>query len=620
MQQTTEVEGYDRNMSRFASILIVSFTLLIIFAPTARAATPTTAPVSAELNLKSLAPGQQAVLAVVVDVPQGLHAQSNTPSEPSFIPFKVTLEENPAVEVYAPVYPPGEVHTYELLGTLNIYSGRVIAYVPLRVRDDAKPGSLSLVAQVQYQMCDDKACFAPQRPKIQIDTSIVPAGTPLAQNQPELFKNFDFSQFARLTQPAKPATPQVKLFGVELTQGSYVFPFIAAILIGMIFNVMPCVLPVVPLKAMSFYEVSQHHRSKSVALGLVFSLGIVTVFAILGLLVVVLRKMEWGQLFGNPWFLGLIVLILVVLAFQLFGLFNVMLPQGVYRFTPRHDTYSGNFLFGIFTAILSTPCTFGLFLGLLIWATAQPAAIGLSLLIAVGVGMALPYLILSATPELARRFPRTGPWAELVKQMMGFLLLASAVFFARRFIVTLIGEDAFWWALFAVVAVAGVFLVVRAIQFSKTLTPRLIAAVVAALFVIPAFAFTYRQTNPPIDWQPYSADLVEQARREGKLVVLEFTAAWCGNCLALESTVFHDQRTVQAFKQHDVIPIRVDLTKDDAPGWKALAEISGVGAIPLTAVYSRNVDKPIQLTGLYSTTDLVTALSTASKGGIASVQ
>lgn len=604
-------------MSRLTKILPVCvLTILCVLAPV-RAAAPTTATVETALNLRSLSPGQQAVLAVVVDIPQGLHAQSATPTEPSYIPFKITVDANAALETYAPIYPEGEIHTYELLGRLSVYTGRVIAYVPVQVKDDAQQGPVTLAVQVQYQTCDDKACFQPQYPKLMVESTIAPPGTQLEPNRPELFKGFDFSRFAELIKPTTPPMPQVTLFGITLTEGSYVFPFIAAILIGMIFNIMPCVLPVVPLKAMSFYEVSQHHRSKSIALGLVFSLGIVTVFAILGLLVVVLRKMEWGQLFGNPWFLGLIVLILVGLAFQLFGLFNVVLPQGVYRFTPRHDTYTGNYLFGIFTAILSTPCTFGLFLGLLIWATAQPAAIGLSLLIAVGIGMALPYLVLSATPELARRFPRTGPWAELVKQMMGFLLLASAVFFARRFIVGVIGEDAFWWTLFAVVALAGIFLVVRAIQFSKTLTPRLVAGMVAVLFVVPALLFTYRQTHPPIDWQPYSASLVEQARRDGKMVVLEFTALWCGNCIALESTVFHDDRTVQAFKQHEVVPIRVDLTKGDAPGWRALAEISGVGAIPLTAVFPPGAEKPIQLTGLYSTTDLVTALTTAAKSDLA---
>src|SRR6202000_2870242 len=110
-------------------------------------------------------------------------------------------------------------------------------------------------------------------------------------------------------------------------------------------------------------------------------------------------------------------------------------------------TYSGNFLFGGLTAILSTPCTAPLFPGLLAWAAAQNSKwIGVFMLTMVGVGMAAPYLVLSAVPELARKFPRTGPWSEVVKQMLGFMVLAVAVFIAGQRV--LAGRQ--FWGVFAV--------------------------------------------------------------------------------------------------------------------------------------------------------------------------
>ena len=296
------------------------------------------------------------------------------------------------------------------------------------------------------------------------------------------------------------------------------------------------------------------------------------------------------------------------MGFSTFGAFTVGLPQWVYRITPRHDTYAGNFLFGILTAVLSTPCTFGMFLGLMIWATRQPSAIGMTLMITVGAGMAFPYLILSAFPALARRFPRTGAWAELVKQMMGFLLIASAVYFARRFISGNLGDKAFWWTLFTVVLIAGVFLVARAIQYSKTRVGPIVAAIIALLFVAPSFAFAWRITHPPIDWRPYSQSALADARKTGRPVVVEFTADWCGNCVTVEATVFHDRATVSAFKEHRVIALRADLSRKDAPGWELLRKISPVGAIPLTAIYAPSADEPKQLSGIYSTTDLVGAI------------
>ena len=124
-------------------------------------------------------------------------------------------------------------------------------------------------------------------------------------SEPELFKGWDPARFAAIAKPvAAPPREKIVILGHELGEKSYLFAFAAAFLIGIIFNVMPCVLPVVPLKAIGFYEVSQHNRALSLAFGAVFSLGLVLTFAVLGLFVVVLRWLNWGELFANPWFLA----------------------------------------------------------------------------------------------------------------------------------------------------------------------------------------------------------------------------------------------------------------------------------------------------------------------------
>jgi thiol:disulfide interchange protein len=519
-------------------------------------------------NTKTLQAGQQGVVAVVMDIRAGFHAQSHRPLEETYIPTNVTMKGDPNITFHEPVYPEGRIENYKKLGKLSVYSGQTIIYVPFEVKADAKDGPLTIAAEVEFQACNDNVCFPPETAKVSFQTSITPAARSVEPTEPELFKEWDPARFAAIAKPVAAAPREkIMILGRELGEKSYLFAFAAAFLIGIIFNVMPCVLPVVPLKAIGFYEVSQHNRALSLAFGAVFSLGLVLTFAALGLFVVVLRVLNWGELFANPWFLAGIVMILGVMGLSMFGVFTVGLPVAVYRFAPRHDTYLGNFLFGILTAILSTPCTFGMFFGLLIWASGQPAAIGLSLMIMVGVGMAFPYFVLSAFPELARRMPRTGPWAELVKQMMGFLLILSAVYFARRFVEGSLGENVFWWSLWAIVAAAGLFLIVRTVHFSQRFEPRAMAVVIALLMVVPAGAFAYRITNPPIAWKAYSAEAVAEAKAKKRVVMLEFTAAWCGNCLALESTVFHDERSVKAIKQADAVAFRVDLTKKDAPGW-----------------------------------------------------
>ena len=280
----------------------------------------------------------------------------------------------------------------------------------------------------------------------------------------------------------------------------------------------------------------------------------------LALLAVVRHLFAWGELYSNPYFLSILIVVLLALSISTFGFFDVNLPPGLYSITPRHDTYAGNFLFGILTAVLATPCTLGMLVVLLAWAARQPPAIGVVLVMTVGAGMAFPYFLLSGFPEVARRFPRTGPWAELVKQMMAFLLLATAVFFARRFIDLLTGDSAFWWVLFMVALAAAIFLVFRTFHFFARLKPRLVGILCALAITAPSFMGARWLADQPYVWKPYSPQVLLEARRSNKVVVVEFTAAWCTNCQWLEKFVLDEKSIVAEVKRNNVEMIRADLT------------------------------------------------------------
>ena len=479
-------------------------------------AAPSRADLSAALNYKSLQSDQQAVIAVIFDIKPGFHAQSHTPSNPQFIAMQVSLDPNPAIQPLPPQYPPGQDVAYPALGRLNVYTGRIMVYVPLQVKANAPPGPLVITGKAVYQICDEQSCYAPERPAFRVETQLVPANQPVEPNQPDLFAGFDPTLFSHAMSPSAPppfaiAQPiTLQLFGWHFALGAsaYVWAFVAAFIVGILFNLMPCVLPVVPLKAIGFYEVSRHNRARCFLLGCVFSLGLLCAFAILANLVVVYHTLTWGQQFSNPWFVWSIVAILIVMALGMFGAFTVLLPTAVYRVTPHHDTFTGNFLFGLFTAVLSTPCTAPMFVGLLLWAGQQPQWIGVALVMMVGLGMAFPYLLLSAFPEAARRFPRTGPWAELIKQLMGFLLLAVAVYFAGG---RLVADHRFFWAVFVVVAAASLFLIIRTAQFARHPASIVTASLIALLLAGGTLWFTLSltgaigsQTHELIPWKPYT--------------------------------------------------------------------------------------------------------------------
>jgi thiol:disulfide interchange protein len=569
--------------------------------------------VSGVLDTTALTPGKPAKLAVVIDIVDGYYAQAN-PVVGDGIATTVEMKPAAGVTFGAPVYPPGQAKTSQDGTVLSVYRQRAIVLVPVEVAADAAGSDITLTGTATIQVCDTAGvCLFPEDFPIEVKAPIAAAGTRAATpNQPELFA-------AAATQAAAPAvvpTGQAKPKGGVTTgdnalQG-YSIPavFGIAFLVGIIFNIVPCVLPVLPLKAIGFYETAQHNRLKSVTFGLAFSLGVVASFAVLGLLVVVFKAFTWGEIFSNPWFSLVLVLILVAMAANMFGLFTINLPAGAYAFSPRHDTY---FLFGILTAALSTPCTFGLFVSVLGVALTQTAAVGLLMVCTVGAGMAFPYLVLSATPEIARKFPRTGPWAELVKQSMAFMLLAVAVFFAQGFIAPYTGTPAVWWMIFAVVAAGGVFVIVRSFQYGKTRVAPIAGTIVAVLIIAPAFFAAKAFAIKPYQWQAYTQETLSAAQSAKQVVLIEFTASWCSNCHALEALVLNSRDIQRVVQDKSVTMIKADLSAKDAPGWKLLKDTLQAEGVPLTVIYSPHLDEPIQLTGFYSVDALKSAIEQAAK-------
>lgn len=616
-------------LHRLSLILIAS---LAWFAGSVRAQLPDfrtlknepLAKVESAINTTALKPGGRGVLAVVLDIKPGYHAQSSKPLDENLIALAVTTEKNETVEFGVPVYPPGKIETYPALGKLSVYDGRVIVYVPFSVKADAKEGPVKLAGEITYQICDDKACYPPESPKFSMETRVVGASEEVEPNRPELFEGYHESppppgpvrDKTATTMPTTTSTSQPPPVIVQERNWSAPLWFGAAFLAGLIFNLMPCVLPVMPIKAAGFYEVAQHRRSQSILLGAIFSAGVIAFFTVLAVLILVLKTLTWSELFSNPGFVWAIVVVLVAMAAGMFGAFTFNLPAGVHRFTPRHDTYAGNFLFGIFTAVLSTPCTAPLFPALMAWAYYQPPTVGVPAMMMVGVGMAFPYFVLSAFPGLARNFPRSGPWAELVKQMMGFLLLVAAAYFAGS--ITLKYPD-FWWPVVAVVAVASLYLVARTVQITDSASAVAFSSVLAvailgfALYLaVPASGLLGGSgAGVKENWQPYSTEAFDAARGQGRVVLVKFTANWCLNCQLIEQTVFSDAEVWEAMRKRGVVALKADFTRPNPEAKKLLLQLNPTGGIPVTAIYAPAWEGPVVFESVYTSSTLLDALSKA---------
>jgi thiol:disulfide interchange protein DsbD len=240
------------------------------------------------------------------------------------------------------------------------------------------------------------------------------------------------------------------------------------------------------------------------------------------------------------------------------------------------------------------------------FASTQDQTTGMALMCTVGLGMGFPYFALSAVPEIARHFPRTGPLANLVKQMLGFSLVAIAAYFAGgRFI----AAPKHWWILVPIAGIASVFLLVRTFQISRKPVAILVSLLVAVVLTGSSYGIAKRFNASTVNWIAFTDSDVTHAKYSGKPVLIEFTASWCLNCQYIEGTVFHDKDVIELLSRKNIQLFKADITKDSAPGNAALKQLVPEGGVPTTVIYPPNQLKPILLEGIYTSQTLIDALN-----------
>jgi len=568
-----------------------------------------------------VSPGDQLALGVLFDHQEGWHVHPHEPVLPPemgdfpVIPTDIDVTAPEGVTI-GPIQWP-ETHFVEVnfTGTpvdYGVYEGEAVAYVPLVIGQDATVGgTIPLSVRVSYQACDDTTCEFPQEETFELSLPIVALGEQAggeasgggAAADADLFGGFDLSVFADLTDWGVEAVA-FNVFGWQFslspsTPSGFALLLLLAALGGLLLNFTPCVLPVIPLKIMGLSNTAGS-PAKCFALGAIMSAGVIAFWLAIGGAIAFISGFDQiNALFQRPWFSIVVGVIIAAFAIVALGLFQIRLPNAVYRVNPSHDSIHGSFLFGIFTAILSTPCTAPFMGGAAAWAATQDPGVTLGAFAAIGVGMALPYLVLSANPKWISKLPRTGPASELIKQVMGLLLLAVAAFFLGVGLSAITNTPpdpptrAYWWVVAAFLVIGGAWLVYKTFRITRSAPKRGVfgglGLAMAALALIGAPALAGRG---PIDWVYYTPDRFAQAQREGEVVVLDFTAEWCLNCKALESGVLHRDEIASLLEGEGVTPMKIDLTGDNPEGRAMLDELGWRG-IPLLAVFGPELQAPI---------------------------
>ena len=567
-------------------------------------------------------PGDQMAIAIALEHGEGFHTWPNdiqvvVPAEfgTDFQPIPTAIEvvSGPDDATVHPIVWPLPVDVpVNYTGVpvmLPSFAGTAVAYLPVRIAPDAAAGEISFDLGVTFQACDETVCYAPEtrtlRATITVDTAASAAVPPA---EPALFVGFDPSAVA--WEAGAPGGSGAALTSCRVERDlitfnvfgwtpslnpcgpiGFVLLLFAAALGGLLLNFTPCVLPVIPLKIMGLSRAAGN-PAKLIGLGVAMAVGVISFWMVIGGAIAFIAGFgAINALFQTGWFSLVVGAIVGVMALGMFGLFTVSVPQAVYRINPSHDTPQGSFLFGVLTAVLSTPCTAPFMGGAAAWAATQNPAITLTTFGAIGAGMALPYLILTARPALIQKVPRSGPGSELVKQVMGLMMLAVAAFFLGIPIASALNTPpdpvsrSYWWAVAFFVLLAMGWLIYRTLQLTDSTGRRAAFIVPAALFALfTIFIVRDLSSHGPIPWVYYTPERFASAQAEGQVVVLDFTAEWCLNCKALESGVLHRDEIVQLLESPGVIPMRVDMTNDNEDGKAKLAELNWYG-IPLLAVY-----------------------------------
>ena len=404
---------------------------------------------------------------------------------------------------------------------------------------------------------------------------------------------------------------------------------------GALLNLMPCVFPVLSIKVLSFAQQSGEDDTSARRHGLVFGAGVVVSFWVLAGLLLVLRaggsQIGWGFQLQSPLFIALMAMLFFGIGLNLLGVFEV--GGSLVNWSSRVEgaeaghSLTGSFLSGVLATIVATPCTAPLMGAALGFALSLSAVGALSVFTALGVGMAAPYVLLSAVPRLRERLPKPGAWMETLRQGLAFPMFATAIW-----LVWVFGQQAGVSGMtlllggLLLVAVAAWLLgrwdahriSTRRRLFTRGLaTVALGAALAVALagtrYDAPSASATEAEEGGSV-WQPFSPEKVEQLRAEGRPVFVDFTAAWCLTCQVNERTALSATAVQEAFDEKNVALVKADWTNRDSTISRAL-EKHGRSGVPVYVLYRGDGSEPTLLPEILTQDIVLNALDALPADG-----
>ncbi len=497
----------------------------------------------------------------------------------------VAIAQGDGVVLGAPQWPPGTDHTDEHFGTVPVYFNEVELPIDL-AREHGAAQSITLHAE--YQGCQDNGlCY----PVLQQDLVVnLPAASAA-----ELAAAKAHLASAPPPPPAQAAPPAA---GAPAAPGHLALVLLLALLGGVILNLMPCVLPVLSLKVLGLAQSGESvHKARRHAL--VYSAGVLVSFAAVGLAVIGLRAaghaLGWGFQLQQPLFVAALVYVMFAIGLSLSGVFNLGAGlAGMGSGLANRSGAAGDFFTGVLAVVVASPCTVPFMSSALAYAFTASAWTALLVFLALGLGLALPFLVIGYVPALARRLPRPGAWMETFKQFLAFPMYLTAAW-----LVWVLGNqrgvDAIGLVLAGATALAlGLWLWERTRHRGLVLRMAALAVLLVALLPLArierlapaAAAATHRA-----DAVPYSAQRLAELRAQGRGVFVDMGADWCVTCKVNERAVLHTAAFREVLDRSNSVLMTGDWTNADPAISAFLKDYRAVG-VPLYVVFRAGEDGP----------------------------
>lgn len=539
-------------------------------------------------------------------------------------PATLTVDA-PGLAVGEPLWPGDERESKAIGSQLlvnNVYTSRAIIYVPITVPADATAGRYRITLTPGGQICAD-VCMNLEGVTAAVSIEVADRSVPnpawtgrVAGGLADAVTAGQLkARHARSTAGGPTATTVVAAVGSAAGRMTLWAGLGLALLAGLTLNIMPCVLPVIPLRILSVVSMAKQSRRRFVTLGLAFAGGIVLFFAALAAINISVRLASGASInvsdhFTYPGVRIAMAMILVALAVNLFGGFTVTVPSRVASIeATRRAGHVKSAAMGFMMAVLATPCSFAYLLAAMAWAQVQPLWLGTVAMLLIGVGMAGPHVLLCAFPGLVEKLPAPGRWMELFRRTMGFALLPVAIW-----LISTLGTATwpFWVAAYGVVLAFSLWIWGTWVRYDAPFKRKVLVrgsavlvALVGAWWMLPA--------HKPLatKFEHFAPGLISPARQQGRIVLVKVTASWCTECLVVDHTVYNRPDVARELADRNVLVMKADVTDRASPASEWVRRHFD-GAPPMTIIYPPDGRQPRVLVGLFSPKQLFDALAAAA--------